>query len=463
MSIQSSISQERLDPRDAFPKPTHSEFDRGRSTTEIRPYRDPDTGRAPQEEFLATPQGLGGPELSAEKYHAFVGGIGSGKTAAGILRMVANAEQWNPGELGMIVTPTVPALKNVVLPEMRKMGLLESFEYHGKGSEEPGIHTPSGSRIILESADNARKIQRLRGPSISWFWMDEAAVIPQKAWDILTGRLRTGEYRNAFITTTPKGKNWVYDRFYEAGDVNDVFGVHSGMNPHTPDDYVADIMTEYDGQFLEQEVGGEFVAFKGLVHSWFSTDTHVKPPSEILEEITVLDSGVRRPSLDHVIYGVDWGHRNPAAVVVVGIDGEHRYILDEFYERQLTVEDLGQAVRGLQDQWMPGPIYADSAEPASIEKFRRMGLDAQTAEKSVTPGLQEVQAHASEITVSAGCQNVINEFQQYRYKNEDEGEEVVKANDHAMDALRYAFMGYAADFESGSGSGVGVVGGDLGL
>jgi len=44
---------------DEFPEPSVTIFDRDRSTREIRPYVHPDTGRAPQEEFLAGPEGAG--------------------------------------------------------------------------------------------------------------------------------------------------------------------------------------------------------------------------------------------------------------------------------------------------------------------------------------------------------------------------------------------------------------------
>lgn len=419
-----SIASETLDPRDAFPRPTQSRFDRERDTKTIRPYRDPDTGRAPQEEFLAAPDGMG-PVESDARFHSFVGGIGSGKTAAGIIRSAVNAEKWNPGELGMIITPTVPALKNVVLPEMRAMGLLDTFEYQGKGSEKPGIITPSGSRIILESADNQRKIDRLRGPSISWFWMDEAAVIPREAWDILTGRLRTGRYRNAFITTTPKGRNWVYDRFYDDPDVNGVFGVHSGMNPHTPDDYVTSISEEYEGSFYEQEVRGEFTQFDGLVYPWFRPDEHV------VEDVP-------RP-FDNLVYGVDWGFNNPSVILAIAIRGDDYVVVEEFAESRCTDDDLADVAQRMYDDYGQGPIYCDPSEPGSIETFQREGLDARGADNEVTPGIKHVTGQASNLVVLRQCQNLINEFGQYQYREgDDAGDSPIKANDHSLDALRYA-------------------------
>jgi phage terminase large subunit-like protein len=109
-----------------------------------------------------------------KRYHAFISGIGAGKTNALVQRILINAHYWNPGETGMVVLPTVPSLRNVLVPELRKWNVLNTCEY------QPSKNTlvfPNGSRVILESADNDRKIQRLRGPSIAWGGIDEPASV----------------------------------------------------------------------------------------------------------------------------------------------------------------------------------------------------------------------------------------------------------------------------------------------
>lgn len=425
---------------DAFPEPTHSRFDRGSgATTTLAPYRHDDSGLAPQAQFLAGPPGAADIESDARN-HAFVSGLGAGKTASLVLRAWVNAEHWNPGELGMIIAPTVPAIKNVILPEMRSMGLLDVCEYHGKGSERPGIHTPSGSRIILESADNARKIQRLRGPSIAWAGIDEASSIDERAYEIVTGRLRTGNYRNLFVSTTPKGFNWVYDRFYdgdatvrydeayewlEVNGTNGVFGVPSWLNPHNPDDYLERLEAEFSGSFARQEIEGAFTKFDGLVFPWFDADNLISDT----------------PSLyDETIYGVDWGHNNPATIVVLLREGDFWIVADEWYETRCTVNDHAEAAKDMYDRWGPGTLYCDPSEPANIKTFRREGLDAKKAQNDVTPGIQRVSSLRDELLVFDQCQNIRNEFSQYQYDDDGESDDPLKQNDHSMDGLRYALF-----------------------
>ena len=400
------------------------------------------------------------PFLDDEKrYYGFVSGIGAGKTFTGLCRTSRNIFEWNPGEPGMIIAPTVPSLRNVIIPEVRKWGLFDIPGANWRRSEKT-LELPNGSTIIFESADNDRKIERLRGPSLAWFWMDEAAVIAYSAWKIMIGRLRAGEYQNAFVTTTPKGFNWVYDRFgpdqedAEFADVGQgrllttentatILQVPSTANPHNPEAY-EEITDEYEGRFYEQEVLGKFVQFEGRVYPWFDRATHVV--DDVPENI------------GRVFYAVDWGFRGPAAMLAIAETRTGEIVvLEEFYESRMTVNELVRIAEDMQQRWMPGPFYCDSAEPASIEEFQRAGLDAQPAVKDVTPGIQKVTSLQGELFVHASCQNLINEFGMYRYQDGDENEDPVKMNDHALDALRYGLM---TDDSTGALS-LGVASGDM--
>lgn len=385
---------------------------------------------------------------TTHRYHNFTSGIGAGKTVSGIIRMLANVQAWNPGETGMIITPTSLGLKNVILPELSKWGILQNWTYRGPQSAEPGLHAPNGTRVLLESADNDRKIERLRGPSVAWFWMDEAALIPEKAWRILVGRLRAGDYRNAWITTTPKGRNWIYDKFHPDSDeqldsVNNVLGVPSYANPHLALDYRRDILGEYGGQFRDQEVMGAFVKPEGLVYPWFDRDDHIRPADAVPD------------SFDRVFYGADWGfHPHPAAMLAIGERDETYWVIGEHYETRNTVEDLADVLIGPEDgdgagwydRYGRGPVYCDPSEPANIETLKRRGIRAEGADNDVDPGISHVTSNADNIRVAQTCQSIINEFGQYQYN--DNGDPV-DANDHALDALRYALFSDDTGLEGG--------------
>lgn len=394
-----------------FTEPTAKQFVESEREELLEPL-------AYQEEFLRY-----GPT-----YSAFITGIGAGKTTGLIQRIALNVQYWNAGDTGVIITPTVPSLRNVLIPELRKWGYLEIGEW--QPSKKRWV-LPNGSTVIFESADNSRKIQRLRGPNIAWFGMDEPSSIAAEAWDIMVGRLREGTYLNAFVTGTPKGFNWVYDKFAGSdalGDVNLISDVETSDNPHLPDVYTEQIVEQYDGRFYEQEVKGQFVDFEGLVYPWFNSDDH------IIDEAP--------DTYDEAIYAVDWGHNNPAVALAIVRDGDYWYVSDEWYERRCTVQDHSRAVEQLIEQYGEGPVYCDPSEPANIEQFRRDGIPATGADNDVTPGIQHVSSVQDELQVVAHCQNIRNEFGQYQYRDGGDSDNPLKQHDHALDALRYGLFSH---------------------
>jgi Phage terminase large subunit len=443
---------------DEFPEPSYTVFDRQRDSREVRPYVHPDTGLAPQEDFLAGPEGDAAISSDASN-HVIISGLGAGKTTTLIMRAWANAERWNRGELGAIIAPDWPTIKNAILPTMREFGLLEVCDYVGPGGEEPGVHTPSGSRIILQTASNERKIRRLRGPNLAWVGIDEPASLAERAWEVLSGRLRVGNYRNAFLTGTPRGFNWVYDRFYEddaeivhddvyeireSDRVRGVFGVPSWLNPHNPDDYIERLKDEYSGSYYEQEVEGSFTQFEGLVYPWFDRDEHIRKSEDLPD------------SWDETIFGVDWGFSNHAAIVAILIHGDRWYVVEERKSRRMGNNDIAAELEQMEDDYGSGPVYCDSAEPKSIEALNENGFDARKSDKSVEEGIKAVAAKRDELRVHDLCQETINEFHAYQYKDGRESEKPKKENDHIMDALRYAIFTHETQdtvqirFKSGS-------------
>lgn len=390
-------------------------------------------------------------------YYGYISGVGAGKTFAGILRTALNAQVWNPGEMGAIVAPTTTMIKDVIIPEMRSLGLMDRWEYKSAHTEEPGIHTPEGGRILLLSADNRRTIERLAGLNLAYWWLDEASRVPPRAHEILTQRLRVGQYRNGFMTTTPMGRDHVFDMFvgdhpdgewrdygeadvYSTSDRLAITRVPTWANPHTADDY-KEQMQNKEGQVYEREILGRFVDFEGLIYPWFRDDQ--PPEGHVIEEAP--------DNIQRVYFGVDWGFNNPSVILAIGETNDGRVVvLEEFCENRVTTADLAGVAERMQERHRPGTFYCDAAEPDRIEEFQRAGLDAVAADKSVQAGISSVTAARDDLRVMESCQDLINEFGMYRYKDGDETEKPVEVNDHALDALRYALhTGGGEDFNVG--------------
>ena len=168
----------------------------------------PATGSEPEPYYEQLPfMGIDRP------YYGFISGSGAGKTFAGVYRLWLNATVWNPNSMGAIIVPDKSQFTDNVKPIMEEFGLMDKWDYNSVYTDEPGLVTANGERILILSADNERQIGRIKGKNLAYVWMDEEAEIPPRAREIADQRLRVGEYANLFITTTPDGKNHTYDFF----------------------------------------------------------------------------------------------------------------------------------------------------------------------------------------------------------------------------------------------------------
>lgn len=373
-----------------------------------------------------------------KRYLGFVSGVGAGKTYAGIIRTFLNMEQWNRGEMGAIVAPTRQMIVNVIIPEMRELGILDKWEYNSSHSDQPGLHSPCGSRALILSADNQKTIERLRGLNLAWGWIDERTAVPDRAKDILSQRLRTGNYRNLYETTTPKGKDGTYDFYvgahkdqykcpscssqisssdehegyycrtcdrlvsrenaiavldertfgeasiYETDGRLAIVGVPTRANPNTPEDYKRAMEQDMPDEIRAQEVQGEFVE----IGSGILTRDMLTPVSSDKLESTELTFHV----------GVDLGIEPDAAKAesndtdyfAAAIVAHHRrhaeaFVVDVARKRGLSlsqgVEWLKEVVKGV-----PSPtinVESVHAQQYFLTAAKDAGLPVQGVKQSV--------------------------------------------------------------------------------
>ena len=143
----------------------------------------------------------------------------------------------------------------------------------------------------------------------------------------------------------------------------------------------------------------------------------------------------RLPEKGEIFYGLDFGYTNPSALVKVEHYEGANYVQELIYESGLTKPELFAKIKALIDD--SAVIYADAAEPDSIEELYRMGLNIKPAKKDVWAGIVSVKSYPLFINGS----NLIRETQSYKWKTDKNGnilEEPVKENDHLQDAMRYA-------------------------
>lgn len=194
----------------------------------------------PQAEFWA----------STARFVLMVGGVGSGKTRAGCVKALTMPT----GSTGMVVAPTYPMLRDATLRTFLDLvepaGILREFN-----KSEMRVTLAGNRTILFRSGDRP---DRLRGPNIGWFWLDEAAMLVEDVWLIMLGRRRE-QPAIAWCTSTPRGKNWLYKTFIDAGPDFAVVRASSRTNTFLPPDFVRTLEASYTPTFAAQEVDGSFL------------------------------------------------------------------------------------------------------------------------------------------------------------------------------------------------------------
>lgn len=136
--------------------------------------------------------------------------------------------------------------------------------------------------------------------------------------------------------------------------------------------------------------------------------------------------------------GVDFGYSvDPTAIVEVYQYNDKRIVREICYRTGMLNSDIARELpKGV-------PVYADSAEPKSIEEIRRFGINIKGVTKgkdSINYGIQVMQGQNYMITKDST--NLIKELRGYCWDKGKDGKSlpIPTGADHILDSLRYHEM-----------------------
>lgn len=212
-----------------------------------------------------------------QRFTAYVGGRGAGKSVSGVLKAIANAGKRRC--TGVVISPTYGNLEDTCIPAFRERAhaVLADFNI----SRHMALLT-NGSTVFFRSAEKPDAV--MRGLNASWAWIDEAALIKEYTWRIVLPAIREfGEAGPVWITTTPRGKDWIWARWAPKPNETPEQRAHRearyGIVHATTRDncflsatVAADLEEDYGvGWFARQELAGEFCDPEGTLfrREWF--------------------------------------------------------------------------------------------------------------------------------------------------------------------------------------------------
>jgi phage terminase large subunit len=273
----------------------------------------------------------------------------------------------------------------------------------------------NGSYIELFGLEDEGKA---RGPGRDIMFINEANLITKALYDQLAMRT-TGQI---FLDWNPADFNsWVY----EVADDPKNKRIHSTYkdNIHNLSRTQIEAIEAYkklSDDFMWKVYGlGQRGAAKELIYTNWKTYKDDPPSGEIY-------------------FGLDFGYTAPTALTKITTYDNSNYVEEKLYRSGLTVPELISLIKPIVGRH---EVFADSAEPRTIEQLYQAGINIKPSDKDVWAGI--VAVRSSNLYVHSKSENLIKELQGYKWKkdkNDNLLEEPVKAEDHLIDSMRYAIF-----------------------
>lgn len=372
-------------------------------------------------------------------YLVMIGGAGSGKSEAAARKLFLRCVS-EGGHRFLVLRKVRSRVRESVMEVMLRLLRENGIPYDlNKTDRVLSFSTPGRkpNEVLFDGLDDPDKIKSIVG--ITGIWAEEATEFTREDFMQLDLRLRgeTPFYKQIILTLNPDeaAGGWIKDEFCWDDEPKTGPGKRPGSFVHhstVEDNPVRAVREEYaakleaigDATYYAIYRQGRWALAKGVIFSW---DMVERPAGQFYDE---------------AFYGLDFGYSvDPAALVRVYRKADEFWLEEVLYRTGLTnpmiaVEMMNAGIGG-NDQ-----IYADAAEPKSIQELRDRGFAAYACDKgpdSVRSGIDFLKG--MKIHVLRGSDNIWAERKAYKYKDGPDGRSLpvpVDFKNHAMDAIRYA-------------------------
>lgn len=370
-----------------------------------------------------------------KRFNVLIGGAGAGKSVAVAQRYVERFCT-EPGH-NILVTRKVGRTNRFSTFSLIKKTIADYGVRNKLSIRETDmtITGPYGNTMIFEGLDDIEKIKSLTFESgaLTSVWIEEANEASREDFQQLNLRLR-GESIQPFqmtMTFNPVSVNsWLKPEFFDNPKPNATILKTTYLDNRFIDaDYRAELeaMKLSDPIYYQVYALGEWgqigdVAFPNVVYE--------RCPYSIQD-------------FDSVVWGMDFGFQHYHAIEGMGLKDGELYSFSELYVRQMTNADIINENEKRCILSKPIKCVADSAEPKSIEEWKRAGYNVDGAKKgpdSVKAQFAYLRAHKWHIDETA-CPGLAAEVRGAVYKKDRNGqttEEIFSFHDDALAAVRYS-------------------------
>lgn len=181
------------------------------------------------------------------------------------------------------------------------------------------------------------------------------------------------------------------------------------------------------GMFAERDIYGNWVSAEGIVYPDFSEDLYIS------------ETEIEKLRFSSYYCGVDWGYEHFGIINLFGETNDDLIVLiKEFAAQHQEIEYWVDIAKKIRERYGNIFFYCDSARPEHVQRFKREGIRAVNADKSILAGIEQVARRfkTKTLLINKGSRRFKEEIVEYCW-NEKAGEPI-KLMDDSMDATRYA-------------------------
>ncbi len=329
-------------------------------------------------------------------------------------------------------------------------GLLNYFEGRCRAGQYQNrdclyISTLTGEKIILVSGGGKAGDEKLiKGNTYGCAYVTEANECAPDFLREVFDRTLSSKDRKIFHDLNPKAPgHWYYTDILPFHEKKQAKNLHYGYNyghftiadnMSVSDEQLKEAIGTYDPDtvWYRRDILGLREQAEGLIYTCFNPALHKVPTKE--------------RAYDKYYISCDYGTVNPFSCGLWGRCGGKWYRMAEYYfdsrreKRQQTDAEYYEQLVTLAGSRRIAAVIVDPSAASFIETIRRGGrFRVEAANNDVLDGIRDVstQLRQENIFINDCCTDCIREFGLYRWDEKSPVDKPMKADDHAMDDVRY--------------------------
>lgn len=375
------------------------------------------------------------------------GAVRAGKTIDNIAAFAYMIDKGVPDRIHLVTGATVGTAK-LNIGDANGYGLEHIFRGRCRWSsyrDNTALIVKSHGKeyvIVFAGGSLANSYKRIRGNSYGMWMATEINLHHKDMIKEAFNRQLAAKVRRVFWDLNPTSpESWIYTKYIDT--FKDKFpGKYNYRhftifdNSSISKERLEEVKAQYTPGTIwyKRDILGERCIAEGLVYQFNTSDEYSITSNEL--------SDIK----GRWFVSIDYGIVNAFSAILWCISDGKAYAVDEYYfdskkeNYRRTDSEHFEAVQNLiNNRYVEAVIIDPSATSFKEEIWRNSNLSVYDGDNNVIEGIRNTDQmlHSGLIKISDKCQGIISEMGLYRWDEKKGNDQVVKENDHAMDAMRY--------------------------